>query len=188
MNANGVSVAMVGYDLCPMVGISDIIAQMRRACVFLWQRLNRPMFACGHSAGGHLAAALVGTDWPALYPKAPADLVPAGYAISGVYDLTVLLKVSQNQDLRLTADDARAVSPVFWPPPAGRVLDSVVGARESDEFRRQSKAIVDAWQGTARVRYEEIAGANHFTVCDPLTDPQSAMVARAVELARSVKA
>jgi len=98
------------------------------------------------------------------------------------------LKVSQNQDLRLSADDARAVSPVFWPTPAGRVLDSVVGALESDEFRRQSKSIVDAWQGAAHMRYEEIAGGNHFTVCDPLTDPRSAMVARAAELARSVKA
>jgi len=188
MNANGVTVAVVGYDLCPMVSIADIIAQMRRACVFLWQRLNRPMFAYGHSAGGHLAATLVGTDWPALYPKALANLVPAGYAISGVYDLTALLKVSQNQDLRLSADDARAVSPVFWPTPAGRVLDSVVGALESDEFRRQSKSIVDTWQGAAHMRYEEIAGGNHFTVCDPLTDPRSAMVARAAELARSVKA
>ena len=188
LNAHGVSVAMVGYDLCPNVSIADIITQMRRACVFLWQRLNRPMLACGHSAGGHLAAALVGTDWPALYPKAPANLTPAGYAISGVFDLTPLVNLSQNQDLQLTADDARKVSPVFWPPPAGRVLDAVAGALESAEFRRQSKIIADAWQGAAKTRYEEIAGANHFTICDPLTDPQSAMVARVVELARGVTA
>ena len=63
------------------------------------------MFVIGHSAGGHLAAAMVGTDWPSLYPKAPADLTPAGYAISGLYDLTPLLGVSANQDLRLTAED-----------------------------------------------------------------------------------
>jgi len=188
LNAHGVTVAMVSYDLCPNVSIADIITQMRRACVFLWQRLNRPMLACGHSAGGHLAAALVGTDWPALYPKAPANLTPAGYAVSGVFDLTVLLNVSQNQDLQLTADDARKVSPVFWPAPAGRVLDAVAGALESAEFRRQSKIMADAWQGAAKTRYEEIAGANHFTVIDPLTDPRSAMVARIVELARGVTA
>src|SRR6266700_3717111 len=28
--------------------------------------------------GGHLAGAMVATDWQALYPKAPPDLVPAG--------------------------------------------------------------------------------------------------------------
>jgi len=188
LNARGITVAVAGYDLCPIVTIADIIEQMRRACLFLWQRLDRPMFVVGHSAGGHLAAAMVGTDWPSLYPKAPAVLAPAGYAISGLYDLTPLLDVSANQDLRLTADDARKVSPAFWPVGPGRTLDAVVGALESSEFRRQSQVIVQAWQGAAKTRYEEIAGTNHFTVCDPLTDPQSAMVARIAELASAVKA
>jgi arylformamidase len=146
------------------------------------------MFVIGHSAGGHLAAAMVGTDWPALYPKAPADLAPAGYAISGLYDLTPLLGVSANQDLRLTAESARAVSPAFWSLQPGRILDAVVGALESSEFRRQSQVIAQAWQSAGKTRYEEIAGTNHFTVCDPLTDPQSAMVARIAELALRVKA
>jgi arylformamidase len=188
LNARGITVAVAGYDLCPVVTIADIIEQMRRACLFLWQRLDRPMFVVGHSAGGHLAAAMVGTDWPSLYPKAPADLAPAGYAISGLYDLTPLLGVSANQDLRLTAESARAVSPAFWPPRRARTLDSVVGALESSEFRRQSQLIVQAWQGARKTRYEEIAGTNHFTVIDPLTDPQSAMVARIAELALQVKA
>src|SRR6266851_2195116 len=73
LNARGITVAVAGYDLCPIVSIADIIEQMRRACLFLWQRLGRPMFVIGHSAGGHLAAAMVGTDWPSLYPKVPAD-------------------------------------------------------------------------------------------------------------------
>jgi arylformamidase len=188
LNAHGITVAVAGYDLCPIVTIADIIEQIRRACLFLWQRLDRPMFVIGHSAGGHLAAAMVGTDWPSLYPKAPADLTPSGYAISGLYDLTPLLGVSTNQDLRLTAEDVRKVSPAFWPLGPGRTLDAVVGALESSEFRRQSQLIVQAWQSAAKTRYEEIAGTNHFTVCDPLADPQSAMVARIAELALQVKA
>ena len=91
MNARGIVVAVAGYDLCPNVAIADIIAQIRRACVFMWQRYNRPMLLVGHSAGGHLAGAMVATDWPQLYPKAPADLVPAGYAMSGVFDLGPLV-------------------------------------------------------------------------------------------------
>ena len=70
-----------------------------------------------------------------------------------------------------------------WPAPRGLVLDAVVGARESNEFLRQSRLIADEW-GKAGVatRYEEIAEANHFTVLDPLTDPNSAMVARLLAL------
>src|SRR5271163_248542 len=96
LNGRGVAVALVGYDLCPIVTVADIIEQIRRACIFLWLRFDRRMVVSGHSAGGHLAAAMVGTDWQALYPKAPADLVPAGYAISGVFDLTPLLGLPIN--------------------------------------------------------------------------------------------
>lgn len=188
LNARGIAVAVTGYDLCPIVTIADIIEQIRRACVFLWQRLSRRLLVCGWSAGGHLTACMVATDWQSLYPKAPADLVPAGYAISGLYDLAPLIKTSMNEDLRFDPDGARAVSPQFWPLPPGRTFDAVVGALESNEFRRQSQAVAQAWrQGGAQTRFEEIAGMNHFTIVGMLADPQSAMTARVAELAQAVK-
>jgi arylformamidase len=187
-NGRGISVAVVGYDLCPVVAIADIVEQMQRMCAFLWQRFGRRMTVYGHSAGGHLAAALLATDWPALYPKAPADLVPAAYSISGVFDLTPLLSTSVNADLRLDSKQARELSPQFWPVAAGRVFDAVVGGLESSEFKRQSRAIAQTWQGAgAQTRYEEVAGTNHFTVIDPLSDPQSAMAARVADLAKMAR-
>jgi arylformamidase len=88
-----------------------------------------------------------------------------------------------NQDLRLDIDGARAVSPILWPAPRGPVLDAVVGARESHEFLRQSRVIAEVWaKAGVATRYEEIAGADHFTVLDPLTDPDSAMVGRLLAL------
>ena len=184
LNARGVAVAVAGYDLCPNVSIAEIIEQMHRACAFLWQRFGRRVFIYGHSAGGHLAAAMVATDWPSLYPKAPADLVPAAYSVSGVFDLTPLVGISINQDLRLDDAGARQVSPVFWPLKPGRSFDATVGGLESGEFKRQSRLITDAWQSAAKTRYEEIPGTNHFTVIDALADPQSAMTARVTELAK----
>jgi arylformamidase len=183
-NAHGIAVAVVGYDLCPQVTITEIIDQIRHACLFLWLRTARRMMVFGHSAGGHLAAAMLATDWQSLYPKAPADLVPTAYSISGLFDLTPLLGVAMAQDLRLDEAEARSVSPLFWPPPKGRVFDAVVGASESSEFLRQSRVIADAWErGGAQTRYREIAGTNHFTVLDWLRDPQSEMVDRLAELA-----
>lgn len=185
LNAHGVTVAVAGYDLCPTVTIARIIEEIRHACLFLWLRLNRRMLVFGHSAGGHLAAAMVATDWNALYPKTPGDLVPAACSVSGVFDLTPLVSVTMNEDLRLDEEEARRVSPLFWPAPKGRTFDAVAGGLESSEFLRQSRVIAETW-GKAGVatRYEKIAGANHFTVADPLADPHSAMVGRLVELAR----
>jgi arylformamidase len=183
LNGRGIAVAVVGYDLCPQVTVGAIIDEIRRACLYLWGRFHQRIFIYGHSAGGHLAAAMVATDWKALDAKAPADLVPAAYAISGVFDLTPLVHVSMNADLRLDEAEARRVSPQFWPVAAGRVLDAVVGADESSEFLRQSAAIVETWkQARAQTRYEAVPGANHFTVVDPLTDPDSAMIDRLTEL------
>jgi arylformamidase len=187
-NARGVSVAVVGYDLCPLVSIADIIDQMRVACLTLWRRRRQRILVYGHSAGGHLAACMTATDWKTLAPDAPADLVPAAYAISGVFDLTPLTQISINEDLRLSESEARRVSPLFWHVPPGRSLDAIVGALESSEFLRQSKTVAEAWQqGMAHTRYEEIAGTNHFTVIDPLNQPDSGMTARVAALANSVQ-
>ncbi len=188
-NARGVTVAVAGYDFCPQVSIATIIEQMRAACLFLWRKYQKRIFVYGHSAGGHLATCVVAQDWKAFAPDAPADLVPAGYAISGVYDLSPLVHVSQNQDLRLDDAEARRVSPLYWKVPAGRTLDAVVGALELSEFLRQSRIIADNWhaRGVA-TRYEEIAGMNHFTVVDALSDADSAMTRRVTDLANGVNA
>jgi arylformamidase len=185
LNARGVTVGVAGYDLCPNVTVADIIGQMRAATLFLWKRLRKRIFIYGHSAGGHLASAMLATDWAKYDVSAPSDLVPAAYSISGVFDLTPLIGVSMNADLRLDDAQARAVSPVFWPAPAGRILDSVVGGDESSEFIRQAEIITKAWNGKTQTRFEVISGANHFTVIDPLSDPGSAMTARTLELCRS---
>jgi arylformamidase len=188
-NARGISVGVAGYDLCPHCSIADIIEQMRNACLMMWRKRRQRIFVYGHSAGGHLAACLVATDWKKFGPDVPADLVPAAYAVSGVFDLLPLVHVSQNQDLRLDESEARRVSPLYWDVPPGRSLDAVVGAKESSEFLRQSNAIAEGWrQRAALTRYEEITGADHFTVVDPLADPNSAMTARVAALSNSVNA
>ena len=189
-NARGVSVAVAGYDFCPQVSIATIVEEMRAACLWLWRKHKKRIFVYGHSAGGHLAACLAAQDWKAFAADAPADLVPAAYAISGVFDLGPLVHVSQNSDLRLDDAEARRVSPLYWKVPAGRTLDAVVGALESSEFLRQSKIVAEDWgaRGVA-TRYEEIAGAaNHFTVVDALSDADSAMTRRVVQLAEMVSA
>lgn len=187
-NAHGFAMALAGYELCPNVSIAKIIEQVRNAAAFVGRRHGRKIVACGHSAGGHLVSCLLATDWSKYAPELPADLVPAAFSISGLFDLAPLVGVSMNADLKLDAEEARRVSSLFWEvPKTARIFDAWVGARESGEFLRQSRTIAEAWQkkGVA-TRYEEVAGADHFTVVDPLADPSSAMTRRLVELTRSI--
>jgi arylformamidase len=179
LNGRGIAVAVPSYDLCPTVTIGAIVAQMRAACRFLWQRTGRRILAIGHSAGGHLAAMLLATDWPALDPALPAGLVHAALPISGVFELEPLLPTSIARALHLDAASARALSPRDLPSP-GRPIHCLVGGAESSEFIRQSRDMAAAWDGS----FEAAPGADHFTVIAPLADPASPLVAGAERLAR----
>jgi arylformamidase len=183
LNARGVAVAVVGYDLCPQVTIADIIGEARFACGELFRRFSLPLVAFGHSAGGHLAACMLATDWRQVAEDLPENLVRAGYGISGLYNLKPLTETSVNNALQLSFEDSERYSPFFWPAPSRAVFDAIVGGDESSEYLKQSRRIVDVWGlESVKTRYEEVAGANHFTVIAPLADPASAMTGRIAEL------
>jgi arylformamidase len=187
-NANGIALAIPGYDLCPQVTVSAIVDQVRAAAHYLWRRHQRQMVASGHSAGGHLTACLVATDWQTLDPEAPADLVPAGLSISGLFELEPLVPTSVNNALKLDANEARRLSPLRWPVAKGLILDAWVGGAESSEYLRQSRTVADFWNAKGvKTAYREIEGANHFTVLSPVADPASEIAQRLAALARALR-
>ena len=112
LNAHGIGVAVPTYDLCPDVTVDDIIGQMRMASREL-ARLGRPLVMSGHSAGGHLAACMLATDWQALDPSLPKQLVMAAYTISGLFDLAPLVETSINKALRLDHGDSEGREPAI---------------------------------------------------------------------------
>jgi hypothetical protein len=63
-------------------------------------------------------------------------------SISGLFELEPLVSTSLNARLGLDAAEARRLSPLFWPPPAGRTMIAYVGGAESSEFLRQSRTVV----------------------------------------------
>lgn len=173
--AHGVAVALPSYDLCPEVTLAVLVEQVRDAAAFLARRRGGRMLAMGHSAGGHLAAMLLATDWAAR--GLPADTVVAALPISGLFDLPPLTHTSVNSALGLDEAEARRLSPMVLPRPAGR-LHAVVGALEGAEYTRQARGIAEAWGGV----WEALAGHNHFSVIDPLENAGSPLVATALGL------
>ncbi len=174
----GVAVAMPSYDLCPAVPLRRIVGQMRAACVALHRRTGRRLLVAGHSAGGHLAAMLLATDWRATDRALPERLVGAALPVSGVFEIEPALATSLGPALNLTPAEARALSPRHLPPAPGEV-HAVAGEAESAEFIRQTRDFAAAWGASAEI----LPGADHFTVLDPFTDPDHPLVARAAAMA-----
>ena len=74
LNAHGITVAVPTYDLCPQVSVAEITEQMRQATGEL-AKLSDRLIISGHSAGGHLAACMLATDWRAYDASLPPQLV-----------------------------------------------------------------------------------------------------------------
>jgi arylformamidase len=183
LNSHGIGVAVPTYDLCPQVSVAEIIEEMRQVTREL-AKLSGRLIVSGHSAGGHLAACMLATDWKAYDAALPPRLVQAAYAISGLFDLEPLVPTSINKALGLDQASAHAASPLFWQPPSHGSLDAVVGEAESAEYHRQSRSIVEAWGKAGPVtKYGTVPAANHFTAIAPLADPASPMTLRLKELA-----
>ena len=143
--AHGIAVAIPSYTLCPENTVEGIINEMRRACLVLYQTHERPITVFGHSAGGHLAACLLATEWNAIHPELPEDLVQSGMGISGLYDLVPLIQTPINEALGLDEETAVRASPVLWTPDALNRFEAWVGGDESDEYHRQSRDLADQW-------------------------------------------
>lgn len=184
--AQGVSVAVPSYSLCPEVSVMDIVGEMRQFLKTLYEATKRRPVVTGNSAGGHLTGAMVATDWSKV-GGVPSDLVKAGYAISGVYDLPPLIGTSINDAVTMDQAKAKEASPILWPaPPRDRTFVAAAGGDESQEFIRQSLDIVAAWS-RAGVKAEcvVVPSTNHFTIVDELVRPDSAMLARVVAMAKA---
>ena len=185
-NARGIRVALPSYRICPEVRVVDIIDDLRAFLVTLYKQFGQAPLVVGHSAGGHLAAAMLATDWSTV-DGVPDDLVTHAVSISGIFDLSPLVTVSVNQVLGITADTAEAARPLAWAaPPAGRHFVAVAGAGESEEFIRQSLEVAGQWgQDGVVTECVLVPSTNHFTVVDCAMRPGNGLFERIAELAFS---
>lgn len=187
--ANDIGVAVINYDLCPDVAIARIVDECREAVAWLRREGSRfglsmqRLVVSGHSAGGHLAAMLVATDWQAR--GLPADTLSGAFAISGVFDLEPLVQVSFNVDLKLDAGRAYLVSPIHLQPRAPVPFVLAAGGDETSEFIRQSWLLWERWpecHPPGRRGPLFISGKHHFSVVSDLSDPASELVRETLAL------
>ncbi|MBK6008738.1 alpha/beta hydrolase [Ramlibacter ginsenosidimutans] len=104
----GITTVIVNYELCPQSTLDGVVDSALSA--FEWTCRNianhggdpRRISLSGHSAGAHLAAEILATDWSARGVDASA--ITGTTLISGIFDPTPAMKTTVNEQLRLTPE------------------------------------------------------------------------------------
>jgi arylformamidase len=171
--AANVSVALIGYRLCPQVRIPDIVDDVIAATNWIFanaaaQRVGtRRVVVSGHSAGGHLTGALFAAPRKAL--AFDAERIVGGVPISGIFDFEPLPLFSGNAELGLDSESAKRLDLYDKTPNIAAPLVIAVGGRESDEFKRQSQVIAEAWKPQVR-EHLVLPDLHHFSVVDAFAE------------------
>jgi arylformamidase len=165
--AHGINVALIGYTLAPEATLDQIVGEIHDGIGYLADRLpdlggdGGGIVVSGWSAGGHLTAMALS------HPK-----VKAGIGISGIYDLEPIRHSYLNVKLRLDGPMSQRNSPALHEGGPPKPLALVAGQAELPLLRRQTS---DFARHRAKyglpVIYEEIQGANHFTIMNEMVSP-----------------
>ena len=178
--AHGFDVALPGYTLAPDASLSEIVAEIRSAIRWLRNEALRHgvgqgrMIVGGWSAGGHLTAMTM------AMPE-----VDAGLPISGIFDIEPCRLNYLNEKLKLTPEEAAAMSPLHHLPSKAAPLCIAYGRAELPELQRQSRTYFDAWSkaGLPGVILP-LERQNHYSILEELAEPDGQLVAALRELHR----
>ena len=181
LQARGITTVVVNYALCPHVTIDEITRQVRAAVAWTVRHIAEyggdpaRISVGGHSAGGHLTAMCLQTEWARDYGLAQ-DPIKAAICISGIYDITPLRFSYLQPMIQLDDGVIRRNCPAFMARPCKTPLWITWGGAETNEFERQGQLMHSAWaaQGN-KAELSAIEGANHFTVIHGFENADSAL-------------
>ena len=146
------AITVIGeYTLIPEVRMDELIRQCRQVITWVWKNAKRiggdqnKITISGHSAGGHITACMLATDWKRYDTNLPQTPIKSAVATSGLYDLLPVKLCSQNNDLHLTDEEVLNFSPINQNPFCKVPLLLPVGGDEGPEFIRQTKDFADSW-------------------------------------------
>jgi arylformamidase len=165
-----------GYTLCPDATLGEIVAEIAALIRHLTDRAaslgldSSRLILAGHSAGGHLATAMLA----GLAGDDIAGRVVGVVAVSGVYDLAPIAASYVNAAARIAPSDVDRLSPLLHAPRRDVPVHLVIGADEPDAFHRQTEALHRSWQPhLSRLTLDIAAGRDHFDILDHLADPST---------------
>ena len=184
--ANGIvkqdiTLVLPTYDISKDTRIGAIVEQVRKA--FEWTYHNiadyrgnpENITVSGHSAGGHLAAMLVATDWSAR--ALGNDIIKGAVAISGLFDMEAIRQcrfLREFYGINLTRTEVETLSPNRLEARVKCPLLLPVGENETEEYLRHTRLLADAWKDKGiPVNPLIFPGHDHFSIMNELNAPAS---------------
>lgn len=172
----GYTTVVINYDLAPKVKVAEIIRQCQNS--FGWIRGNigdwhgdpTQFVLCGHSVGAFLVAKILereGTD----------EVVDKAVLLSGLYDLEPMSRSYLNQDLKLSDQDCKALSPMYSTLQRNLGIFIAVGEQETSQFIEQSqKYCLKLKDDGMSPDLLVVPRANHYTIARMLAGQKNPIV------------
>ncbi len=171
---NGVIYVALNFAPIPKVRLPEMADQCRRAIVWLNRHARdvggdpAQIFLSGHSSGGHLAGVMLTTDWPRY--GAPENVIKAGLAVSGMFDLAPVLLSARSSYVVLNKDEEHALSAMRHLEKIRCPIAVAYGDGETPEFKRQARDFAAALKAKSAHPSTLIEGKNlnHFEIIGTL--------------------
>lgn len=169
------------FALVPAVALDEMVREVRAAVAWLWRNVaayggdRDRIHLSGHSSGAHLVSQCLVADWARDF-DAPADVIKSAAFVSGLGDLEPVRLSYRNASLKLDAAAVGRLSLVRRPPTVRCPLVAACAEGDTDEFRRQTRAVAEYWrrQGLPSALLE-LAGRNHFDGAYALAESDHAL-------------
>ncbi len=175
----GIAYVALGFRRIPDCDLSTMVADARAGLKWILKHAGTfggdPTRVCviAHSSGAHLAAMALANG-----------LEVAGAVLaSGLYDLEPVALTFRQRYLKLDAQRVERLSPIRHVAGGRAPMIVAVGGDETDEFKRQSSAYVDALRAAGKeARLLTLPGCHHFAACEAFAHGDGPLVREATRL------
>jgi len=157
--------------------LTPMAEQVRRAVAWVYRNARSfggdpdRIYVSGHSSGGHLAGAVLVTDWRKDF-NLPADTVKGGLCCSGLFDLKPVRLSARSSYVKFTDEIEQALSSQRHLDKLNAPVIIAYGTFETPEFQRQSRDFAATVKAAGKpVQLLVAEGYNHFEIPETLANP-----------------